>query len=194
MDLLFFIMPMAFFFTKDLFVLLWWIMCQILDQNQQTNEKIVVFSRDIAALKLIKRDFSTSSLFFDMKKWIFFLHKYFFQNVFTRRYTLSKILQVNRVHTYYIIYGLHLHFLKSARELVSVWNLPLIFFFLHPTVVSIHVTGLRLASPLKNASLALKILSKAVNIFVGNFKTLVWKKGQGNSLDSYSLYKSRRQV
>ena len=47
-------------------------MCQILDQNQQTNEKIVVFSRDIAALKLIKRDFSTSSLFFDMKKWIFF--------------------------------------------------------------------------------------------------------------------------
>ena len=47
------------------------------------------------------------------------------------------------------------------------------FFFLHPTVVSIHVTGLRLASPLKNASLALKILSKAVNIFVGNFKTLV---------------------
>ena len=120
MDLLFFIMPMAFFFTKDLFVLLWWITCQILDQYQQTNEKIVVFSRDIAALKLIKRDFSTSSLFFGMKKGI---------SIFTRRYTLSKIPQVNRVHTYYIIYGLHLHFLKSARELVSGGNLSLNFFF-----------------------------------------------------------------
>ena len=128
MDLLFFIMPMAFFFTKDLFVLLWWIMCQILDQYQQTNEKIVVFSRDIAALKLIKKDFSTSSLLFGMKK-CFFLHKYFFQNVFTRRYTLSKIPQVNRVHTYYIIYGLHLHFLKSARELVFPVEIYPWFFF-----------------------------------------------------------------
>ena len=65
------------FFTKDLFVLLWWIMCQILDQHQQTNEKIVVFSRDIAALKLIKRDFSTSSLFFGMKKGISIFSKMF---------------------------------------------------------------------------------------------------------------------
>ena len=119
-------------------------MCQILDQYQQTNEKIVVFSIDIAALKLIKRDFSTSSLFFDMKKWIFFLHKYFFQNVFTRRYTLSKIPQVNRVHTYYIIYGLHLHFLKSARELVSGGNLSLNFFFFCIRQWSLYMTGLRL--------------------------------------------------
>lgn len=52
-------------------------MCQILDQYQQTNEKIVVFSRDIAALKLIKRDFSTSSLFFGMKKGISIFSKMF---------------------------------------------------------------------------------------------------------------------
>ena len=174
MDLLFFIMPMAFFFTKDLFVLLWWIMCQILDQYQQTNEKIVVFSRDIAALKLIKRDFSTSSLFFGMKKGI---------SIFSKMFSLVVTLfQKYRKSTKYI------HNLGIAPPLFEVGfsgrNLSLIF-FLHPTVVSVYM---------KNASLALKILSKALTYSLAILKLWYEKKGQGNSLDSYSLYKSRRQV
>ena len=137
MDLLFFIMPMAFFFTKDLFVLLWWIMCQILDQYQQTNEKIVVFSRDIAALKLIKKDFSTSSLLFGMKKCFFCI------SIFSKMFSLVVTLfQKYRKSTKYI------HNLGIAPPLFEVGfsgrNLSLIF-FLHPTVVSIYMTGLRLA-------------------------------------------------
>ena len=122
MDLLF-IMPMAFFSTKDVFVLLWWIMCQILDQYQQTNEKIVVFSRDIAALKLIKRDFSTSSLFFGMKKGI---------SIFSKMFSLVVTLfQKYRKSTKYI------HNLGIAPPLFEICprvgfsgrNLSLIFFF-----------------------------------------------------------------
>ena len=137
MDLLF-IMPMAFFFTKDLFVLLWWIMCQILDQHQQTNEKIVVFSRDIAALKLIKKDFSTSSLFFGMKKGI---------SIFSKMFSIVVTLfQKYRKSTKYI------HNLGIAPPLFEIcprvgFRSKFIseFFFLHPTVVSIYMTGLRLS-------------------------------------------------